>query len=163
MSGCVSSYIILYIKNQKYDKNKQNNLNNKNAIYCPKYAAFEYYIGNFKNDQRDGIGKQLFQNIYCEGEFLNDRVNGYGIYKNEKGTIFEGTFINSIQQEIGISINSDSSKYEGEYKDGKFNGQGTYTYADGDQYTGEFKDGKINGAIKGKNSHIYIVAFTNFT
>ena len=43
-----------------------------------------------------GSGKLIHANdeVY-EGEFVDDKANGYGKYINEKGEVYEGFFINA--------------------------------------------------------------------
>ena len=50
------------------------------------------------------------------GEFLNDKRNGRGVY-----TVANG------------------DQYDGEFRDGKYNGRFVVTYANGDRYDGIFR------------------------
>jgi hypothetical protein len=87
------------------------------------YADGDKYVGEYKDNKRNGQGAYTFASgDKYVGEYKDDKRNGQGAYTFASG-----------------------DKYVGEYKDGKYNGQGTYTLADGNKYVGEFKDGKENG------------------
>ena len=59
------------------------------------------------------------KNYKFEGEIVNGRPNGWGIFTYPSGNIYEGNF-----------------------KDGRFHGQGTFTSVDGKKSVGEFKENK---------------------
>jgi len=57
-----------------------------------------------------------------KGNWENDHVNGYGVYKYDSGDI-----------------------YKGNYKDGEMNGYGEYFYKNGDIYKGNWlNDQKVD-------------------
>ena len=61
--------------------------------------------------------------IYWQnGEWLNDKMHGEGIYRFASKSTYQGTF-----------------------KENLFHGQGTYTYADGSKYTGQWENNKMHG------------------
>ena len=80
-----------------------------------------------------------------EGEWGNDRFEGWGTYTFENGDRYVGEFKDGNYHGQGTFTAANGDKYVGEFKDDKFNGQGTYTYRDGRIDVGEFKDGKLNG------------------
>ena len=57
-----------------------------------------------------------------DGELVNDKRNGKGIYYYPNG-----------------------DKYEGDWFDDKINGNGIYTWSSGSKYLGEFQDNKRHG------------------
>ena len=106
------------------------------------------YEGYWKQNKKIK-GKLIYSNgdIY-EGEFLNDKAHGYGIYTYIDGTKYEGNWKNDKKDGKGKEIYPDGAFYDGDYKEGKKIGKGIYKFADGSIYEGEFDDNQING--KGK-------------
>ena len=134
--------------------------------------AGDEYVGGYKDNKRIGQGTYTFANgSKWVGEWENDYRNGYGIYYNVDGSVYqEGIFKDDVflyaqkksksdsqlpncvgqrsaawQNCFGTYIFSSGSKYVGEFRDDKFHGQGTYTYGDGEKYVGEYKDGNKHG------------------
>jgi hypothetical protein len=72
-----------------------------------------------------------------EGDWANNKANGFGIYSNRDGAArYEGAFKDDMQHGKGIEVWDEGSKYEGTYMMGKKEGQGKYTWADGSYYDG---------------------------
>ena len=99
------------------------------------------YVGEFKDDKRNGQGTFTWPNgDKYVGEWKDDKRTGQGTYTWPNG-----------------------DKYVGGFKDGKKHGQGTLTRANGNTYVGEFKDDKYVG--QGTNRTIdsgpYVGQFEN--
>ena len=78
------------------------------------YANGDKYVGEWKDDKKNGQGTYTFADgENYVGEFKDDKKNGQGTY----------TF-------------ADGATYIGEYKDGKMHGYGTYTFANGFEESG---------------------------
>lgn len=91
------------------------------------YEDGSMYIGDWKDGNRNGIGKYISKDgrsVY-EGEWKDDKRNGKGTQTYEDGT-----------------------KYEGEWREDLYNGLGTRTSTDGHYIEGEWKNGKLNGKAK---------------
>lgn len=75
---------------------------------------------------REGIGKQIQEEgdvyVYYEGNFKNDKKNGFGRW-----------------------IKSTSSFYEGNFQDDEFEGEGRYVKRDFNEYKGTFKNSLPHG------------------
>ena len=127
-------------------------------------------IGNWKNDKFHGWGREVRNDgkIY-EGKFVNDTLNGKGIYKdggifyvgdfksynkNGKGEIFTssyhyvGNFNNDNMDGKGRIEIYDEGIYEGNFNNGKMDGYGLYKFKNGDFYEGDMKNGKMDGIGK---------------
>lgn len=77
----------------------------------------ETYLGEWEADQRKGKGRLILPNgDYYEGDFLDNKANGKGIFNSE---------------ETGIT-------YEGEFKDDRQEGKGKETHPNGAFYEGQF-------------------------
>jgi len=101
------------------------------------------YIGYWKNDKMNGLGKQIYHEINI------DNINNFGIFKENKNySYYIGEWKDNYQEGKGKESWPDGTYYEGEYKNGKKWGEGKLQLPDGSIYEGQFKDGEVNG--KGK-------------
>jgi hypothetical protein len=53
-----------------------------------------------------------------EGEWLDDKANGYGVYLHVNGAKYDGYWKNDLQDGYGVETWADGSRYEGFYKEG---------------------------------------------
>jgi len=110
----------------------------------------EKYIGEIKNNLKDGKGVLIFNNdsIY-EGDFKDNKREGKGILYYNDGDRYEGDWKNNIKEGKGIYYFKSGSKYEGDFKNGNFEGKGKYYYNNepwkGDRYEGDFINDKQEG------------------
>jgi len=124
------------------------------------------YVGEFKDDKRDGFGVFTGNGIEYEGSWKNDKKNGRGFYTaNEKSLVFVGEFKDDKRSGPGQLLLSNGDIYVGEFNDDVsitfrvkafnyiveewvdrgINGQGVMTYADDRVGLGEWKDGNPHG------------------
>ena len=61
-----------------------------------------------------------------EGQWANDKANGFGIYNHVNGAKYQGFWKDDLQHGIGVETWVDTSKYEGEYSFGRKHGLGAY-------------------------------------
>ena len=78
------------------------------------------------------------KNMNNEGEWLDDKPHGYGVYTHIDGTKYEVYWKEDKQDGKGKESWSDGSSYEGDYKQGKKSGKGIFKYADGSSYEDDF-------------------------
>ena len=110
------------------------------------YASGNKYVGEFKDDKRNGQGTFTFADgAKYVGEHKDNNYNGQGIYTFRNGNKYVGEWKGGKPNGYGSEISADGNKYLGEFKDGNRTGQAASTYANGDKYVGDFKDGKYNG------------------
>ena len=124
-------------------------------------------IGTWRHNKFTGWGKEEWANgeIY-EGKFVNGKLNGKGIYKDEYN-FYIGDFKNSVKHGKGELFNNEShyvgtfkndkrdgkgrieiygqGVYEGDIDDEKIDGYGVFKYNNGDYYEGEMKNGEMDG------------------
>ena len=74
------------------------------------------------------------------GEFKEDKRNGQGTFTFLNGSKYVGEFKDGKMQGQGTYTWVDGNKYVGNMMDNKLYGQGTYTFANGDTYAGSFTD-----------------------
>jgi hypothetical protein len=111
------------------------------------------YIGEWKLVEgvkvRDGKGKLIhaFKDPHVkvaeeyEGEWSNDKMNGYGVYKYASGAVYSGQWKNNKHHGKGEYKMTSGCKYEGEWCEHKFSGTGVYKDMEGINWEGEFVDG----------------------
>ncbi len=75
-----------------------------------------------------------------EGDWVNDRRQGKGIFTHAYGDKYEGDWINDQRQGKGICTYANGDKYEGDWVHNKRASEGTYTCSNGRQFTGNFKN-----------------------
>lgn len=97
-----------------------------------------------------GQGKlQWFQNgkpgNTYEGNMLDGKKNGKGIYIQTNGDRYEGDFVDDKRSGKGILTWTNGNRYEGDFVDGKRTGKGILTWSNGDRYDGEFVNDKQHG------------------
>ena len=107
------------------------------------YPNGEYYIGQFKNNLRNGNGILLYKNhnIKYEGEFYNNVPEGIGKRYLENGLIYEGQFKNGDLNGQGKAyVENGILFYEGEFVDNKFEGEGKIFLPSGKIIKSKFKN-----------------------
>ncbi len=116
------------------------------------YADGDKYVGEFKDDKRNGQGTYTFgpntewAGDKYVGEYKDDKFNGRGTYTFANGAKYVGEWKDGNENGQGTYTYADGAKYAGEFKDDKRNGQGTYTYADGTVEEGIWKDGEFQNS-----------------
>ena len=139
----------IYENGDKYIGEFKNNLRDGNGImYFNKNVEKNIirYEGEWKNGIREGKGKLYGNNgnIY-EGDFKNGKGEGKGIYYYNNGNRYEGDFKNGLKEGKGIFYFKNGDKYEGDFKNDKYEGKGIFCYNNGDRYEGDFKNGLKEG------------------
>ena len=151
------------IKNEKSFSNKidkiieiYNKINVKN--YEITYSNGDKYIGEMKDNLRNGKGKMLFNNnderrLY-EGHWKNDLFDGEGKLIWKTGNYYDGDWKKGIKDGKGKFHKTPRETYNGDWKNDKKDGKGIIYYSDGNIYEGDWKNDKMEG--KG------IFTFNNF-
>jgi hypothetical protein len=108
---------------------------------------------------REGYGIMYYKNgTKFEGEYVNDKINGFGIYTNKEGrVVYEGYWKNGKREGYGIYYCDDGAVYKGEWNNNLKEGIGIYSFSDGSKYMGDFKNDIRDGygIIYGNNSDKY--------
>ncbi|CAD8183258.1 unnamed protein product [Paramecium octaurelia] len=148
------------------------------------YEDGTYYQGNFfadkvlgdnrmfkafedechKNAKLQKTTKLEFPNgaIY-EGQLLEGKRHGKGIYTWKDGTKYEGQFENDKINGFGIMEYTDSRKYKGEWVNGEMEGFGHFIWPNSEEYKGFYKQSKKNGfgVFKYSSGIVYYGGFVN--
>lgn len=110
-----------------------------------------YYTGPIKNSLCNGKGTMKWvagsdqEGDVYEGEFVDGKFNGQGVYTWADGGRYEGQWANGVRQGQGTRFYANGEKYVGQWKNGLFCGQGTYTWPDGTKHVGTYADDARNG------------------
>lgn len=109
-----------------------------------------------------GIFIQTNGSMY-EGIWEDDKMCGRGRYIDIKGNYYEGNWYNGNAHGKGTLNLTDGSTYEGEWKDDVQNGYGREVFADGSQFEGYYLNGNKEGEGKftWTDNSIYEGSFSN--
>lgn len=104
--------------------------------------------GLFANKKLNGIGYFESNNYIFKGEYLDNKLNGFGIAKSlvDKNIGYIGEWDNNKKTSIGIEIYS-NGLYTGEFCNDMKDGIGVFKFINGNFYEGEFKNNKMNGIV----------------
>ena len=126
--------------------------NNNNYVYRTEiYENGDKYIGEFKNNKRNGKGIMYYnkndekKREKYEGEWKDGNKEGKGILYWRDGDKYEGDFKLDITEGKGTYYANNGDKYVGDFKNGKSNGKGIQYWNNGNRYEGDFKNDKIEG------------------
>ena len=80
-----------------------------------------------------------------EGQVLEDKMHGKGVYAFANGDIYDGDFYMDERLGKGFYQHDSGAWYEGQFKDGRPHGKGVYHFENGDCYTGQYEYGQPHG------------------
>ena len=98
----------------------------------------------FQNFEKIFI-KNLIKGIIYGGTFINENLNGGGIYILPNEYCYVGDFIDNKKNGNGRMISKEGNIYCGEWVNDKKEGYGTMNYQNKDSYIGSWKNDKIEG------------------
>ena len=122
------------------------------------------YTGDIKNFKKEGIGEEACQDYIYKGNFHNNLRNGKGIIKYcQSGDTYDGEFKDDKINGYGTYTWNNNCKYTGEMKDGEMHGKGIFTWPDGCEYNGNYVNGIREGlgTFKWSNGNIFNGQFKN--
>ena len=118
----------------------------------------DYYEGEFVNEKKEGYGVLVYKNgTRYEGVLKNNKHHGYGKLIQLDGEVFIGEWKDGKINGHGVRYHSNGDRYIGSYVNNIRNGNGHYIFANGDSYEGNWMNGKTNGKGKFifKNGNVY--------
>ena len=116
------------VVNKISDKIKtQKNLNEKIKKYMSDIKKLMYKLNSLEN--KPSYIKKTYVNGKYEGDYLNGKRDGKGIYLYQSGDKYEGEYKNDLKDGFGVYHYANGDVYEGFYKEGLFDGKGVYKYA----------------------------------
>jgi hypothetical protein len=157
--------IYYYSNGDKYEGNFIDGVFSGKGIKHTKNNIFE---GEFKDDKLNGYGIQKriregIISIRCEGQFKNNLQNGYGkSYDINGNLVYEGEFLKGNKRGKGIMYRK-GNRYEGNFDSKGLNGKGVLVFKNGDRYEGDFVRARMtgNGIYYYADGRKYIGEFKN--
>merc|ERR1719440_2670808 len=113
----------------------------------------EQYAGQWKDDHRDGQGRQTWQDGRTyEGQFQEGKFDGHGRmeWHTPQGLmVYEGEYVNDVKHGQGKYIWPDGRIYDGGWTQGKRGGKAIYVNSSGERREGIWKDDKLERWVDG--------------
>jgi S1-C subfamily serine protease len=138
------------------------------------YANGDKYVGEFKDDKRNGQGAFIFGSksewagdeyvgqfkddkfhgqatyTFADGEkyigqFRDGFFDGYGTFFYSNGDLYTGAWVKDLRQGRGDLRLKNGDRYVGEFRGGEISGTGSFYYKNGDRYHGGFRVGEFHG------------------
>jgi len=97
-----------------------------------------------------GTTSNEFGNEEYEGDWEDDLMHGYGVYKMTSGAIYHGQWLRGKMSGSGLMSYADGSKYDGEWYENAMHGEGVYTDPDQVKWEGIFVFGSFESKIQKK-------------
>ena len=114
----------------------------KGTFYYNENNKYErkIYEGEWKNDRIEGKGEMTwFTGEKYIGDWKNNEKDGLGIqYYSNKNKEYEGNFKNGFFEGKGVYYYDDGNRYEGDWKNNKREGEGIMYYQKGGKSMGKF-------------------------
>ncbi|XP_012251498.2 MORN repeat-containing protein 3-like [Athalia rosae] len=131
------------VTDTKFEKCKRNGW--RKSIFSASWPLKSCYIGDWKNDKKDGKGFQLSGTKWLyKGDWWNGYRHGYGMLgkvleSKEIWKCYIGDWVKGKKQGFGGSWYIDGSYYEGNFWQNNRHGFGRMWYGNGDFYQGMWK------------------------
>ena len=138
----VASDLEILLPEGRYVGKARNGIpNGKGELTYNEHDSRKYYKGDFKDGMRHGKGKLVFRNdAYYDGEWANDKYEGYGEESLPGGNNLEG-YYTAGRLTSGHVYFGDGREYEGEWSDDMPNGNGKMYWRDGHAEEGYWVNG----------------------
>ena len=83
-----------------------------------------------------------------DGEWCEDNIHGYGVYKYKNGDVYDGYWDNNLYNGQGTYTFANGAKYVGEWANNRMHGIVTYTEESGVEWSGIFINGSFDSGIQ---------------
>mmetsp|Transcript_43086 Transcript_43086/g.105349 ORF Transcript_43086/g.105349 Transcript_43086/m.105349 type:complete len:161 (+) Transcript_43086:67-549(+) len=94
---------------------------------------------------RHGIGVYKLDGNEYEGEWVQDKMHGHGLFKFMSGDTYDGAWAANKFQGQGKYMWNNGAYYIGEWVDNKMHGEGMFVDTEGRQWKGKFYNGQGPG------------------
>jgi hypothetical protein len=166
-TGLIAEYMKNKNSNVKYIKMKSGyealgtqtgtNLSGYAAV---KYSTTSFYVGEYKDNKKNGFGYHNFPNgLVYKGEYVDDKkVAGVVLDPNNNNfLVYVGGWGSDTYHGQGRLSRKNGQYYHGNFDQGKFQGKGMMWWPNNDRYDGDFDSNERsgNGVFKFSNGDIY--------
>lgn len=103
------------------------------------------YVGHFCKGERHGLGRYVTHEGVYEGNWIYNKIDGFGAYSNNDGSSYEGEWHNNNRHGEGTESYINGSTYEGCWVQNLRHGHGVHHYADKSIYEGQWKNDLCHG------------------
>merc|ERR1719221_2471598 len=107
----------------------------------------EQYSGQWCNDQRNGQGRQTWQDgRVFEGQFKDGKFDGHGRMEWHMPTglmVYEGQYVDDLKHGSGRYVWPDNRVYDGQWQRGQRGGRGTYSNSAGVKREGIWHEDRV--------------------
>ncbi|MDM8562056.1 hypothetical protein QUF54_01745 [Candidatus Marithioploca araucensis] len=111
-----------------------------------KWPNGDVYEGEYLNGKRTGQGMYSWTNgDRYAGEFMAGKRHGMGIFFWRNGDRYAGEYVNDLRHGKGLYKWANGDRYQGDFFKSKRHGRGTLSWADGEIYEGDFVEGQRTG------------------
>ena len=157
------NYEIIYPNGDKYIGEMKDNLRNgKGKMLFNNNDERRLYEGQWKNDLFDGEGKLIWKTgNYYDGDWKKGIKDGKGKFHKTPRETYNGDWKNDKKDGKGIIYYSDGNMYEGDWKNDKMEGKGIFTFNNFDRFEGEIKDNLRTGILYQNNGDKCIGKFVD--
>ena len=134
-----------------------------NCYKTGKYSNGDRYEGEFVNGKFHGKGIYIsYTGAKYEGDFRLGKYDGYGVINFPDGSKHSGEWKNGNRHGKGTLLLKDGTRFEGQWTNDIRNGKGIYFYPNGNKTNVEFKDGvEINNLGNQKKIEIKTINYSN--
>mmetsp|Transcript_33910 Transcript_33910/g.44731 ORF Transcript_33910/g.44731 Transcript_33910/m.44731 type:complete len:1022 (+) Transcript_33910:225-3290(+) len=107
--------------------------------------------------------KVFISGAKMDGEMVNDKFQGYGVFTWPDGSTYMGTWKDNLRHGYGIYRTPDGREFLGTYEHGVRQGPGVLYQPNGEVYYGDFLDGRLTGVgrLESANNDVYEGQFYN--
>ena len=105
----------------------------------------DYELIKIDNNLKEHFKNNRLKGIIYKCNYIDDKLNGNGLYINPNEYLYEGNFKNDKREGEGIIIYKNGDIYNGKFKNDKREGEGIIKYYNNNRYNGNWKNDKIEG------------------
>jgi hypothetical protein len=131
------------------------------------------YVGQWRDNLREGEGKHYTAEGYYDGNFKDDMYDGEGTLflwndktnceRKGRWAFYSGNWIRGKMDGKGVRYDLNGDTYDGDFSRGKRKGEGVMYYYNGDIYMGGWDNDLRNGRgeLKKVNGDLFIGEYVN--
>lgn len=94
-----------------------------------------------------------YDNGLYEGDIINGKRNGHGIFRNNNGVRYDGEWVNDAKHGHGILYLPNGKRYDGEWVNDLIQGHGIYYYPNGTKIEVDWGSSSNNDGVVGSDDN----------